>query len=138
MNLALTSDQVAILDALDGLTRPYAAAPLHEAGLAATNAKLERDLRDGGFLEVALDPDLGAITAALVVERLARLPFAVEAGASALVRPLLGEGLPQVLALVEAGKPTRPVRFLCEGAGVIVVGRDSVTSFVAEIGRAHV
>ena len=132
MNLALTSDQAAILDALDVLTRPYETAPLHEAGLAATSVALERDLADGGFLEVGADPDLGAVTAALVVERLARLPFAVEAGASALVRPLLGSGLPQVLALAEAGKPTRPVRFLREGGGVVVVGRDSVTSFVAE------
>ena len=140
MNLALTSDQAAILDALDGLTRRYEAAPLHEAGLAATSAELERDLANGGFLEVGFDPDLGAVTAALVVERLARLAFAVEAGASALVRPLLGDGqvtrLPPVLALVEAGKPTRPVRFLREGAGVVVVGQDEVASFVA--GADHV
>ena len=137
MNLALTSDQAAILDALDGLTRRYEAAPLHEAGLAATSVELERDLANGGFLEVGFDPDLGAVTAALVVERLARLPFAVEAGASALVRPLLGDGqvtrLPPVLALVEAGKPTRPVRFLREGAGVVVVGQDEVASFVAGV-----
>ena len=137
MNLALTSDQAAILDALDVLTRRYEAAPLHEAGLAATSVELERDLANGGFLEVGFDPDLGAVTAALVVERLARLPFAVEAGASALVRPLLGDGqvtrLPPVLALVEAGKPTRPVRFLREGAGVVVVGQDEVASFVAGV-----
>ena len=132
MQLALTSDQAAILDALDVLTRPYEASPLHEAGLSATSAELERDLANGGFLEVGCDPDLGAVAAALVVERLARLPFAVEAGASALVRPLLGEGLPPVLALVEAGKPSRPVRFLREGAGVVIVGPVTVTSFVAE------
>ena len=35
-------------------------------------------------------PDLGPVTAALIVERLARLPYAVEAAASALVRPLIG------------------------------------------------
>lgn len=136
MNLSLTSDQAAILDALDVLTRPYEAAPLHEAGLTATSAELERDLVDGGFLEVGFDPDLGTVTAALIVERLARLPFAVEAGASALVRPLLGEGLPRALALVEADKQTRPVRFLTEGAWVVVVGTDAVTGFIA--GPEHV
>ena len=41
------------------------------------------------------------------------------------------EGLPEVLALVEAGQPTRPVRFLRVGAGVVIVGANEVTSFVA-------
>ena len=32
MDLSLTDDQIAILDAIDTLTRPYAGATLHEAG----------------------------------------------------------------------------------------------------------
>lgn len=122
MNLDLTDDQRAILDALDSLCKPYDAAPLHDAPLAATSAELERELIAGGFLDVAFDPDLGTTTGAIVVERLARLPFAVEAAASVLVRPLLGEGVAYPLCLVEVGRPQRPVRFLRAGASVALVG----------------
>jgi hypothetical protein len=91
MDLALSSDQVAILDALDSLAKPYAAVPLHETGFALTDAKLDRELAEGGFLDVAFDPDLGVGSAAVIVERLARLPQATEAALAAIVRPLLGE-----------------------------------------------
>ena len=97
MDLSLTDDQVAILDAIDTLTRPYAGASLHEAGFALPDAQLDRELAEGGFLDIGFDPDLGAVSAALVVERLARLPQTVEAAASALIRPLLGDDLPRPL-----------------------------------------
>jgi len=138
MDLALTDDQGAILSALDVLCRPYEAAPMHEAPLTATSDALERALLDGGFLDVAFDPDLGCVTAALVVERLARLPFAVEAAHWALVRPLLceelGEELPYPLCLIEESRARRPVRFGREGASVVVVG-DSVSHFTAAQGH---
>ncbi len=130
MDLALSSDQTAILDAVDSLARPFAAAPLHDAGFALVSDKLDQELADGGFLDVAFDPDLGAGSAALVVERLARLPFAVEAAASALIRPLFPD-LPRPFCVVEAGKATRPIRFLKPGVTVLVVGKDKVSSFVA-------
>ena len=130
MDLELTDDQRAILDALDSLCKPYENAPIHDAPLAATSAELERELVEGGFLDVALDPDLGAITGAIVVERLARLPFAVEAAASALVRPLLGNEIAHPLCLVEDRQALRPVRFLREGASVAIVG-DKVSLFTA-------
>lgn len=131
MDLSLTDDQVAILDAIDTLTRPYAGASLHEAGFALPDAQLDRDLAQGGFLDIGFDPDLGAVSAALVVERLARLPQTVEAAASALIRPLLGDAFPRPLCLVEEGRTTRPVRFLCEGATVLVVGASGVSTFTA-------
>lgn len=131
MDLALSDDQVAILDAIDSLAKPYAAAPIHDAGFALTSDALDRALVEGGFLDVAFDPDLGAVTAALIVERLARLPHATEAAASALVRPLLGDGVAGPLVLVEAGQWRRPVRFLKPGATVVLVDGDGVTSFTA-------
>lgn len=131
MDLALTDDQVAILDAIDALAKPFAAPAIHDAGFALTDPALDRALADGGFLDVAFDPDLGTVTAALIVERLARLPYAVEAAASALVRPLLGEAVARPLCLVEAGRTRRPLRFLAPGATVVVVGHDSLVSFVA-------
>lgn len=134
MDLSLSADQTAILDALDALTRPYAAVQLHETGFALSDPGLDRELAEGGFLDVGRDPDLGAVAAAVVAERLARLPQATEASASLLVGPLLGRERKGPLCLVEAGRTTRPVRFLAEGARVVVVG-DAVSSFIAEAGQ---
>ncbi|WP_425999949.1 acyl-CoA dehydrogenase family protein [Caulobacter sp. DWR1-3-2b1] len=130
MELALTNDQTAILDAVDSLARPFASASIHDAGFALVSDRLDQELADGGFLDVAFDPDLGAGSAALVVERLARLPYAVEVAASALVRPLFPD-LPRPFCLVLEGRSTRPIRFLKPGATVIVVGKDKVSSFTA-------
>lgn len=130
MNLSLTPDHLAILDALDSLAKPYASAPIGDHSFALTSDDLDRELAEGGFLDVALDPDLGTVAAAVIVERLARLPFATEAAISALVRPLLGEGISGPVCLVQ-GKSNRPVRFLRAGATVALIGADSVTSFIA-------
>lgn len=131
MDLSLNADQIAILDALDSLAKPYAGVVLHETGFALADAGLDRALAEGGFLDVAFDPDLGLGSAAIMVERLARLPQATEAALSAIVRPLLGDGVGSPLCIIEEGRRNRPVRFLKEGATVIVVGDDSVTSFTA-------
>ncbi len=129
MDLSLTPDHLAILDALDGLARPYASVPIGDHSFSLVSAALDRDLAEGGFLDVAADPDLGTVAAAIVVERLARLPYTTEAAMSALVRPLLGQCLTGPMCLIE-GKTNRPIRFLREGATVIVVG-DDVSSFTA-------
>ncbi len=131
MELSLSDDQRQIIDFLDTLSRPYAAAPLHDCSLALSSDALDAELAEGGFLDVAGMAELGAVTAALVVERLARLPFAVEAAASALIRPLLDPELPRPLCVVEAGKLARPVRYLKPGATVVVMGTDGVRSFTA-------
>jgi alkylation response protein AidB-like acyl-CoA dehydrogenase len=131
MHLALNEDQTQILDFIDSLTRPYAAAPMHEAGFAATSDALDAELVEGGFLDVMAIEELGPVTAALVVEKLARLPFAVEAAFSALVRPLLDPELPRPICLVEEGQLRKPVRFLKPGATVVVVGEGGVRSFTA-------
>ncbi len=130
MDLALSDDQRQILDFLDGLTRPYASVPMHDCSLALTSDALDAELTEGGFLDVAAMEELGPVTAALVVERLARLPFAVEAAASALLRIALDPELPRPVCLVEVGNLSRPVRHLKPGATVIVVG-DDVCSFTA-------
>jgi Acyl-CoA dehydrogenase, C-terminal domain len=130
MDLSLNSDQIAILDALASLAKPFEAVPIGDHNCALTSAALDRELSLGGFLDVGFDPDLGTVTAAIITERLARLPFTTEAAMSALVRPLLGDDINGPLCLVEEGK-TRPLlRFLREGATVLVVG-DAVRCFTA-------
>jgi hypothetical protein len=131
MQLSLSDDQRQILDFIDSLTRPYASVPQHDTSFALTSDALDAELVEGGFLDVGAMPELGSVTAALVVERLARLPFAVEAAASALVRPLIDPDLPRPLCLVEEGNLRKPVRFLREGATVVVVGKEGVRSFTA-------
>ncbi len=131
MHLALNEDQTQILDFIDSLTRPYAAAPMHDTGFAVTSDALDAELVEGGFLDVMSIEELGPVTAALVIERLARLPFAVEAAFSAMVRPLLDPELPRPICLVEEGQLRKPVRFLKPGATVVIVGEDSVRSFTA-------
>ena len=123
MDLSLTEDQRTILDALDAMLRPWENAPVHDAPLFASDEALDAALAEAGFLEVANDPDLGTVTAALVIERLARLPYAVEAAASALIGPLLGEAAPGPVCLVDARHWRRPVRYLREGARVVGAGR---------------
>ncbi len=131
MELALSEDQTQILDAIDTLAKPFASVPIHDISFALTSEVLDRELAEGGFLDVAAMDELGPETAALVVERLARLPFAVEAGASALVRPLLDPELPRPLCLVEEGAAGRAVRYLKPGATVAIVGEGGVRSFTA-------
>ena len=131
MELALSDDQVQILDAIDSLAKPYAAVPIHDISFALTSETLDDELAGGGFLDVAAMDELGPETAALVVERLARLPFAVEAAASALIRPLLDPDLPRPLCLVQDGAVGRAVRYLKPGATVVIVGQGGVRSFTA-------
>lgn len=137
MDLALSSDQVAILDAIDSLARPYASPPIHDTGFALVSEALNRELTEGGFLDVGFDPDLGPVTAALITERLARLPYAVEAAASTLVRPLLGDDAARPVCLMEKGYGRRPVRFLTPGATLVVIDGEQVISFVVRADQVH-
>jgi hypothetical protein len=131
MDLSLSPDQRAIMAALDSLAKPYESVSLHETGFALVDAALDRELVQGGFLDVAFDRDLGVSTAALIAERLARLPQATEVALSAIVRPLLGEAVQGPICMVREGKNDRLLRFLREGATVVMVGDHCVSSFVA-------
>ncbi|WP_340589018.1 acyl-CoA dehydrogenase family protein [Erythrobacter alti] len=130
MDLSLNEDQRAILDALDGLCRPYQDAPLHDAPLTAISEKLDAEIAEAGFLDVAADPDLGTVSAAVIVERLARLPYATEAAASAFFRPLLGE-VEGPICIVDRARTPRMLRYLVPGATVLVVEDSRVSVFTA-------
>jgi alkylation response protein AidB-like acyl-CoA dehydrogenase len=131
MDLAISEDQDAILGAIDTLARPYTGAPIGSHGFDLVSPDLDTALAEAGFLDVALEPELGTETAAVIVERVARLPYAVEAAASALVRPLVGPELPRPFCLAQPSTLSRPIRFLAPGATVVVLGADKVTTFTA-------
>jgi hypothetical protein len=128
MELALSSEQDAILDAIEGLARPFASPPSDFRGFTLTSAELDSALVENGFLDIEQMEGLGSVTAALVIERLAQLPYAVEAGASALVRPVIGWELPRPICLAEAGRLHHPIRFLEPGATVVLLHTDKVTA----------
>jgi hypothetical protein len=130
MELSLNQDQSVILDAVDNLCRPYQVPPADSRHFTLTSAALDLALQEGGFLDVGFDPDLGPLTAALVLDRLARLPFATEAATSLLIRPLLGE-VPGPVCLMDGSNPAAPVRFLAAGARVVTLHPDRVTLLTA-------
>jgi len=125
MDFALTPDHVTLLDALEGMVKPFATAPIGEVPFALGNEELESALIESGFLQIAGEPEFGLIGAMLVAERVARLPFAVEATNSAFLGPLLGDGAQRPVCVVEADRLWQPIRYLCDGATLLVIGRDN-------------
>jgi hypothetical protein len=107
MDFRLTSDQESLLTALDQLAAQFAAKPTDFHGFALSGSELERELAAGEYFDIARVPEFGPVSAALAVERLARLPCAAEIALSMLVRPHLVGDWPRPLALIENGRPGR-------------------------------
>jgi hypothetical protein len=108
MDLRLTSDQTALLTAIEGLSARFQEMPVDFRGFTLVSEELAQQLTDGEFFDIATTPGLGPVGAALAVERLARLPYTAEVALSMLVRPhVLGGHLPRPFALVEHGRPGR-------------------------------
>src|ERR1700761_792567 len=102
MDLTLNADQSAAMAGLDRVVARFETSPREFAGTVLTSIELEESLDAGQYFDIARVPELGPLCAALAVERLARLPYAVEAAFSMLVRPhLSGDVPPRPLALVE-------------------------------------
>ena len=107
MDFRLTPDQDALVSAVDKLAAQFAAKPTDFHGFALIGEDLERELDEGQYFDIALVPELGPLSAAMAVERLARLPYTAEIALSMLVRPQLSGEWPRPLALVEYGRPGR-------------------------------
>ena len=130
MDFSPSPDQVAVLSAIDALAKPFAAVPIQCRDFALYSAELDRALQDGGFLDVAFVPELGAVTGALIVERIAALPCCVEIAASALIRPFLCPKLPRPLCLIEGD---RPARFLKHAATALWIDAETVRALPVEM-----
>jgi hypothetical protein len=118
VDFRLTSDQVSLVEAIDRLATRFQNKPTEFHGFALVGHELERELEEGGYFEIAQVPELGALTASMAVERLARVPFTAEIALSMLVRPHLPRDLARPLAVVENG---RPGRFVAAAKTVIVI-----------------
>jgi hypothetical protein len=123
MDLRLTSDQQSLIEAIDKLAIRFQHKPTEFHGFALVGHELERELEEGGYFEIAQVPELGALTAAMAVERLARVPFTAEIALSMLVRPHLPADFPRSLAVVENG---RPGRFVATARTVVVIEGDRI------------
>jgi len=123
MDFRLTPDQEALVSAIDKLAAQFAAKPSDFHGFALIGEELEKELDDGQYFDIALVPELGPLSAAMAVERLARLPCTAEVALSMLVRPQLPGEWPRPLALVEYG---RPGRFVATAKTILVIDGESI------------
>jgi Acyl-CoA dehydrogenase, C-terminal domain len=89
MNYGLTEDQEGILAGLEQLIQAQAPAAPTAPMYAYYVAEFDQAVGEAGYLDIAREEGFGILEAALICERLARLPCAVEAGASAIVAPAL-------------------------------------------------
>jgi alkylation response protein AidB-like acyl-CoA dehydrogenase len=111
MNISFTPDQQALLDAVDRIAQRHEGKATLGGGHFETCAALQADLDGAGVFEAAAIDELGPVTAAAMVQRLARLPQCVELIASALLLPLHAPTLPGPCAVLW-GSSTRPARWL--------------------------
>jgi hypothetical protein len=123
MDFELNDDQLAVTSELEKLASQFATSPVDFHGFALVSPKLDQQLEENGFFELATMEGMGPITAALAVERLAKLPYTAEIALSMLLRPALDISLPRPLAVVENG---RPGRFVASAKTVIVIDGDNV------------
>jgi len=123
MEFTLSADQLTLATALDGLAERFAGKPTDFHGFALVGNELDQELSAAEFFDIASVPDLGPLSAAMAVERLARLPYTAEIALSMLVRPHLPGEWPRPLALVENG---RPGRFVASAKTVLVVEKEAM------------
>lgn len=123
MNLQLTADQESLSAAIDKLALQFETKPTQFHGFALFGEALECELDEGQYFDIATVPELGPLSAAIAVDRLARLPFTSEFALSMLVRPQLGAELPRPIALVENG---RPGRFVTSAKTLILIDGDNI------------
>jgi hypothetical protein len=123
MDLTLNDEQRAVLAGLDQVVGEFETGPRDFVGFALPAQELEAALQEGQYFGIAQVPELGPLCAALVVERLARLPYPVEAAVSMLVRPRLSGDVPRPIALVEHNGPSR---FLATARSALIVEGESI------------
>lgn len=124
MDFEANEDQSAVLNGLEQLIGTLDVEAPKEGVFSAFNAALDRELGESGFLGIAKEEGYSLLDAALVVERIARLPVSAEAAASALVLPLLDA--PELRPLALSTSLTSPARFLSQARAMLVDTGDDV------------
>ena len=127
MDLELNEDQQMLVDSVERLAAPYAELSIdRRRGYHCYSAGLFAELDDAGFLDIAKTEGYSALEAALMVERLSRLPVTIEMGASSVVAPMLvNDVLPRPLVLI-SGDIASPQRFLPQAKAALAIYEDNV------------
>jgi len=123
MDFTLSDDQHLLLTSFESLLDRYRALPVGEHGYVAWDAGFQRELAASGFAEVASQPGFGPLDAALLSEAAASTPRGVEAAASLLVGPLIGQ--PEA-PLALAWSMAKPVRYLAQAGTLCLFDGDEV------------
>ncbi len=123
MDLTLNEDQLAVESAIEKIAGQFATSPVDFHGFALVSDRLDAELDEGGYFEIAAVPEMGPLAAAVAVERLARLPYTAEVALSMLVRPHLDLELPRPFGIIEHG---RPGRFVASAQTLIVIDGDGI------------
>jgi alkylation response protein AidB-like acyl-CoA dehydrogenase len=124
MDFELNEDQTALLEAVDQLLdrRAGPARAIELQAASGYDVELHAALESAEFLEVARDPDMGLLEAALVVEAISRAAGVVSAGAAALVAPrLIHEVLEGPIALVAEPETRSPIRFAAHARHLLLL-----------------
>ena len=124
MNFTLTDDQTALMSAIDRLATHFESKPTDFHGFTLAGTQLEQELKEGEYFDIAGIPELGPLTAALAVERLAWLPCTAEIALSMLLRPHLATELPRPFAVIENG---RPGRFVASAKTLFIIDGDNIS-----------
>ncbi|WP_342363704.1 acyl-CoA dehydrogenase family protein [Terrarubrum flagellatum] len=133
MRLHPNDDQAMFLSALDQMMQGKSAAwrTSPQWDRYEWSDAFDRELEESGFLDCAIEETLGPVAAAEMTFRLATLPIAVEAAASALLRPKFAADLPRPLAIIESDH-AQAIRFLPVARSVLSLGGDSIMSALIE------
>lgn len=124
MDFTLSEDQQMLMTAFERLLSNYRAAPHGHHGFVCYSADFQQELRESGFLEIASQPGFGLLEAALLVEEAATCPISVEAAASMMIGPLVGDVTGPVAMAWRSGMP---VRYLAQASTVcLFYGEDVV------------
>ena len=124
MDFSLNSDQAAMAAAIERLAQQFEHIPTGFDGFTLPGDELERELESAQYFDLASIPELGPVSAALAIERLARLPCTLEVALSMLLRPAINPEWPRPIATVEQG---RPGRFVATAKTLVLIDGESVS-----------
>lgn len=123
MDFSLNDDQLAVDGAIDKLAGQFTSSPVDFHGFALVSDDLDKELEENGYFDIAAIPEMGPLSAALAVERLARLPYTAEVALSMLVRSQLDSELPRPFGIIENSKPGR---FVASAKTLIIIDGDTI------------
>jgi len=138
MDFELNDDQRAILEAVAALLERHAgperAAELQAGG--GYDVELDQALRRAGYHDVARDPDMGPLEAALITEAVARQAGGVAFAADALIAPALcEEALPGPIAVCTFDH-RGPIRYAAHARTLLVLRGEEAQLVSLESGDA--